>query len=139
MSTSPWIPRLNDPRDAVKHFRFSIQDHDLGTPTVLVVCCDVDARPVMHLHLVGCVLESTPTECADVMDALLERLEGEQHPPYSGLAIGLTRPGGEHVQPYDRAWFKAFFRVCHRRALEAHGVYVVGRAGARAVQFDDAA
>ncbi len=139
MSKEAWIPRLSDPEEAAEHLALSIDRRDLGAATVLLVCCDALAHPVANLHVVNCDLQASPTDNAAVLDMLLDRLAHAGHPAPSGLVLGLTRRGGEQVQPYDRAWFRAFYRLCHRRGLVPHGVYVVGRGGARAVHIDDAA
>ena len=134
-----WIPRLTDPADAAELYRLTIEPRDLGQPTTLVVCCDSDGHPVANMHLVECDPQPTPSECATVLEEVLARLDSERVTAYAGLSLGLTRPGGEQVQPYDKAWFRAFHRVSHRRGLTALGVYVVSRRGARAVHIDDAA
>ena len=139
MAKTPWIRRLTDPDQAAEHYRLVIDPGDLGRPTALVLCCDDDGYPATHLHLVDCDLDATPSDCAEVLDELLERLECHPHPVYAGVSLGLTRPGGDQVQAYDKAWFRALYRVCHRRGLDALGVYLVSRGTARPVHIDDAA
>jgi hypothetical protein len=131
------IPTLADPAEAIAHLRAVIDRDHLATWTALVVCCDARGRPTDHWHVVGCAAEATPSECGAVLDDLVGR--SEDGPAGMGLALGLTRPGGEEVQPYDRAWFRAYHRVCHQRRLTPYGVYTLTRTGARAVHIDDAA
>jgi hypothetical protein len=137
MSTSPRIPVLADAGQAEAHLRAMIDPDHLSSPTVLVVGCDGGARPTSHVEVVDCDLDAAPSECAEVLDRLLYRME--DGPPVMGLALGLTRPGGEQVQAYDRTWFRAFHRICHQRGLTPYGVYTVTRTGARPVHLDDAA
>jgi len=137
MSKARRTPTLADAAEATAHFRAVIDRGRLSTWTVLVVCCDADARPTSQWHVVGCAADATPSECGAVLDDLVGR--AEYGPPVTGLALGLTRPGGEEVQPYDRTWFRAYRRVCHQRGLTPYGVYTVTRSGARPVHIDDAA
>jgi hypothetical protein len=139
MSTKPRIPRLDDQDQAEDLFLLAIDRRFLGTPTALLVCCDADARPLAHAHLVECDLAPTPSALSDVLQAVLDRLEFAGTPEVAGVSVGLTRPGGEQIQHYDKTWFRAVHRVCHRRGLVVHGVYVVSPVGARAIHIDDAA
>ena len=139
MSNGRRTPTLTDTEQAQSHFRSVVDRRHLATATALVVCCDSQGHPNAHLHVVDCDVEASPSDCTALLDELLSRVEGEVGPMVSGLAIGLTRPGGEEVQPYDRTWFRAFYRVCHQRGLTPYGVYTVTRAGARPVHIDDAA
>ena len=137
MSKPQRIPNLADAEEAEAHFQAVIDRDHLSTTTVLVVWCDGDARPTSHVHVIGCTPDASPSECTEVLDRLLTRVEGG--PEFVGLALGLTRPGGEEIQPYDRTWFRALYRICHQRGLTPYGVYTVTRAGARSVHIDDAA
>ncbi len=137
MSKARRIPTLSDPREAEAHFTSAIDQSRLATPTVLVVCCDDQARPIHQWHVLGVDPDATPSECGCVLDDLVDRAEHEA--PVAGLALGLTRPGSEQVQPYDRTWFRALYRICHQRGLSPFGVYTVTRAGARPLHIDDAA
>jgi hypothetical protein len=110
-----------------------------GRATALLVCCDDQARPLGHIHLLDCSLDCPASELTDILDTLVERAGLIEPTDLAGLALGLTRPGGDEIQTYDRAWFRALYRVCHRRALAAHGVYLVSRTGVRVVSIDDAA
>ncbi len=137
MSMPPRSPYLADADQAEAHFRAMIDRDHLASPTMLLICCDAAARPTSHVHVVGCAVDASPTECSEVLDRLLVRMP--DWPPVAGLALGLTRPGGEEVQPYDRTWFRAYHRICHQRGLTPYGVYIVTRGGARPVHVDDAA
>lgn len=137
--TDPDTVSLTDPGQAEGHFRAMLDRRHLGSPTVLVVCCDHLGRPIHHVHVVDCDLDASPSECAVVLDELLERVGRDDGWRPHGLALGLTRPGAEQVLAYDRAWFRALYRVCHRRGLTPHAVYTVTRAGARPLHIDDAA
>ena len=131
------IPNLSNATEAADHLQTMIAPDQLSQRTALVVGCGPRARPTGHWHLVGCADEATPSECAAVLAELVARLELDS--PVHGILVGLTRPGGEEVQPYDRAWFRAYHRTCHQAGLTPYGVYTVTRGGARAVQIDDAA
>jgi hypothetical protein len=135
--TRAQTPTLADPDQAQAHFRALIDRGQLASASALVVCCDAEGRPTSHWHVVGCDPDAAPSECTAVLQELLNR--SEQGPSVRGLALGLTRPGGEEVQPYDRMWFRALHRVCHHRGLTSYGVYTVTRTGARPVSIDDAA
>ncbi|MDX6298383.1 MAG: hypothetical protein QOI51_2240 [Nocardioidaceae bacterium] len=139
MSNSAWMPRLNDPDQAEDHFRRAVRGGDLTGATALLVCCDTESRPLAHLLVADCDLDASPSENADVLGMLLHAFKRESTPSLAGLALGLTRPGSEQVQHYDRSWFRACYRVCHQRGLVCHGVYVVTRGRARAIHIDDAA
>lgn len=139
MPKTPDIPRLTDPCEAEDHFRLVIHPDHLGMTTALVICCDDQGRPGTHVQVLDCDASASPSECAEVLDTLLERLGAVVQPSEAGLCLALTRPGGAQVQDYDKAWFRAFHRVCHRRGVIPVGVYVVSRAGIRAVHVDDAA
>jgi hypothetical protein len=137
MSKSRRIPNLADAAEATAHLRLVIDREHLSARTVLVVCCDANAEPIHHWHVLGCIANPTPSECSAVLDDLVGR--AEEGPPVTGLALALTRPGGEEIQPYDRTWFRAYHRICHHRGLTPYGVYTVTRSGARPVHIDDAA
>lgn len=131
--------RLSDPDEAEDHFRLAVSGAAIGGATALLVCCDRESRPVAHLLVADCDPDASPSENADVLEMLLQTFTRESTPSLSGLALGLTRPGSEQVMPYDRAWFRACYRVCHQRGLACHGVYVVTGGRARAIHIDDAA
>jgi len=137
MSKNQRIPTLTDATEAADHLRAMIDSDQLSRRTVLVVGCDPRARPVAHWHLLDCAEDATPSDCSVVLGELVTRLELDS--AIDGLVLGLTRPGGEEVQPYDRMWFRAYRRICHHRALRPYGAYLVTRAGARPVHIDDAA
>lgn len=139
MSRAQSTPRLTDPGEVEEHLRAAVDSRHLGTATALVICCDSDARPLAHFHVLDCDADASPSECAAVLDELIVGAADEQEPAVGGLVLGLTRQGGDQVQPYDRSWFRALYRVCHRHGLIAFGVYTLTRAGARAVHIDDAA
>lgn len=139
MPRTPVTPRLTDPEDVAEHLRAALDSRHLGTPTALVICGDSAALPVNHFHVVDCDAEASPSECAAVLDELLARAASEDQAAVAGLLIGLTRPGGDQVQAYDRTWLRALHRVCHRYGLTAYGVFTRTRAGVRAVHIDDAA
>jgi hypothetical protein len=133
------MPTVADPVEAQTLFQIVIESRFLTEATALLVCADEAGHPLAHIHLVECDPHACPTALAQVLDAVLERLSNAGPPALGSLALGLTRPGDEHVQSYDRAWFKALHRVCHSHGLLAYGVYVVTRTGVRAVHIDDAA
>jgi hypothetical protein len=139
MSSLRRIVSLANPEQALDHIRSTIDPHCLASPTALVVWCDDRGRPTEHVHILECDLDAVPSQCAEVLDTLLDEAGRGVGPPPGGLALGLTRPGDEHVQPYDRSWFRALHRFSHRRGLTAYGAYVVTRSGARALHIDDAA
>jgi hypothetical protein len=119
------------------HFRAVIDRDQLTSASALVVFCDDQARPTNQWHILDCDVDPTPSECGGVLNELISRLADGPAP--TGLALGLTRAGGEEVQPYDRAWFRGYHRICHLRGLTPYGVYIVTRIGARPVHIDDAA
>lgn len=137
MTTTPRTPALSDSEQARAHISAMTEPDQLTEATVLVVGCDHRAEPVAHLRVVGCDPAATPSQCTAALDELLTRVPGDLS--IQGLALGLTRPGGEEVQAYDRVWFRALHRVCVQRGLAAYGVYTVTRVGTRALQIDDAA
>lgn len=139
MSRTPSTPHLTDPEDAEQHLHNVLDVRHVGTPTALVVCGDSAGVPIAHLHVLDCDAEASPTECAAVLDEMLARTAAGEGSPVAGLLMGLTRPGGDHVQAYDRAWLRALYRVCHRHGLTAYGVFTVTRTGVREVHIDDAA
>lgn len=130
-------PTLSDPDEAQAHFRSAIDASQLATTTALVVCCDAHAQLIHQWHVLDVDLGASPSECAAVLDSLVSQAEDDAR--VAGLALGLTRPGSEQVQPYDRTWFRALYRICHQRGLTPYGVYTVTRAGARPMHIDDAA
>jgi hypothetical protein len=132
-------PRLSDPRQAQAVAELAFDPAYIGTPSAILICCDDESRPVGHIHLMHCQLESSPSELTEVLDALVDRAREIESGYLGGLALALTRPGGDEVQAYDRAWFRALYRICHYRGLSAHGVFIVTRTGARQVTMDDAA
>jgi hypothetical protein len=139
MASEPRRPRLTDPHQAQELFTMAVERRFVGTATALLVCCDRLARPLGHIHLQACAVDCSPSELSEILDALVDRAGMIEPTALAGLALGLTRPGGDQIQPYDRAWFRALYRTCHRRGLDAHGVYLVTRTGARMVTVDDAA
>jgi hypothetical protein len=137
--SAPHRPRLCDPAQAEHLFEMAVEPRFIGTTTALLVCCDNESHPLGHIHLLDCDLDAPPSELTDVLDHLLGRAAMIEPTTLAGLALALTRPGGDQVQAYDRAWFRALYRICHRRGLTTHGVYIVTRTGARPVTIDDAA
>ncbi len=134
------LPRLRDPQQAAHHLADIVNPRFYARHTLLVVLCGPGSEPTHHLEVVECPDEPTPSSCADVLDNILTMvLDDPATSPTTGLALAITRPGSEQVQPLDRVWFRALHRVCHTRGLLAHGVYVVGSHGARAIHIDDAA
>lgn len=139
MPSDPQRPRLIDLDQAQRLLTMAIDPQYLGTPTALMLCCDAQSRPLGHIHLLRCALDCAPSDLSEILDSLVERAGLLEPTDLAGIALALTRPGGNEIQPYDRAWFRALYRVCHRRRLTPIGVYVVTRSGARAVTIDDAA
>jgi len=137
MSKTRPTPTLADADGATTHFQSLLDRDHLSSWSVVVVCCDDQVRPTQQWHVVDCAPDASPSECAAVLDNLL--WEVEPGPAVAGLALGLTRPGGEEVQPYDRTWFRAYHRICHHRGFMTYGVYTVTRTGTRPVHIDDAA
>ena len=139
MSSNVRRPRLCEPGAAQALFELAVEPRFIGTATALLVCCDSTSRPLHHVHLLNCTLDSPATDLTAILDALIDRVLDGDPTQIGGVALALTRPGGDQIQPSDRTWFRAFFRLCHLRGLAAHGVYVVTRSGARVVTVDDAA
>jgi hypothetical protein len=138
MSSLRRIVTLTNPEHARDHVRTLIDPGCLGSATALVVWCDDRGRPTQHLHVLECDMDAAPSQCAQVLDMLWDEATRSGSPP-SGIALGLTRPGDEQVQPYDRSWFRALHRVSHQRGLATYGAYVVTREGTRPLHIDDAA
>jgi hypothetical protein len=139
MTSPAHRPRLSEPSQAEKLFEAAVEDRHLAAWTALLVCCDASERAVGHVHLLDCDPVAPASELTEILDTLMERLPLSATPRICGLCLGLTRPGNETVQQYDRAWFRALHRLCARRALKPYGVYVVTRTGVRTVSMDDAA
>jgi len=131
-------PRLDDPAQAREHLALVCNPRHFNAHTFLLVLCDGLAEPLLHIEVVGCDPGAGPTDCTTVLDNLLFESCGGT-PGLHGVALAMTRPGDEGVQPIDRVWFRAFHRLCHARRLRPLGVYVVGAHGARPIQIDDAA
>lgn len=130
--------RLDDTRQAREHLALVCNPRNFASHTLLLVLCNSRAEPLLHVEVVDCDPDAGPTDCSTVLDNLLfESCDSDTG--LHGLALALTRPGGERVQAIDRTWFRAFHRTCHARGLRPLGVYVVGAHGARLVQIDDAA
>jgi hypothetical protein len=139
MSSIRGIVSLANPELALDHVRTMIDPGCLGSPTALVIWCDARGHPTEHVHILECDVNAVPSQCAEVLDTLLDEAMRGTGPPPAGIALGLTRPGDEQVQPYDRSWFRALHRVAHQRGLTTYGAYVVMRTGARPLHIDDAA
>lgn len=139
MTNTPLPPRLTDPRQAADHLLMMLDRRHLSTPTFMLVGCDVRGHPQFHVHVVDCDTDVSPTLCAEVFDGVIAKYGHAEATPVAGVVLALTRPGGDEVLPYDRICFRALHRVCHHRGLDAFGVYVVTRMGARPVHIDDAA
>jgi hypothetical protein len=134
------LPDLSDPHAVAALAEQMADRDDLGAATALIVLCDERWRPRHQVKVVDCDPEPTPSDCDAVLSQVTaSRLAVGADWRLAGLAVALTRAGGEEVQPYDRAWLRALHRVCHRSGLRPLGVHVVTRTGTRAVQIDDAA
>jgi hypothetical protein len=132
-------PRLSDPQQAERLFEMAVEPRFLATATALLVCCDATSRPLGHIHMLDCDLDPPTSELTEILDHLLDRAAEIEPTALAGLALALTRPGDASVSAYDRAWFRAFHRICTRLGLAQHGVYIVTRSGVRPVTVDDAA
>lgn len=139
MSQHPLPVTFADSKQARDLFRLAIEPRFLAEASALVVCTDKQGFGVAHSHVVHCDPTEGPSRLAELLDSVVDRVEHVVGEPVGGLALGVTRPGDEQVQDFDRAWFRAMHRTCHRRQLVPYGVYVVCRAGVRAVHIDDAA
>ena len=139
MPEKPAPTTLDDVALAEALFRRAIEPRFLAEATALIVCTDRHGHPEAHVHVVQCDPGEGPSRLAEVLDAVLDRFERRTAHPVGGVCVAVTRPGDEQVQAYDRAWFQATHRVCHRRRVVAYGVYVVSRTSVRAIHVDDAA
>lgn len=139
MTTPRNHPRLDDPRQAAEHFGHVCNPHNFGEYTLMVAWCDIEGTPLHHQEIVDCDPDAGPSDCTTVLTNLVAMADDADRCVPAGLALALTRPGGEHIQPLDRTWFRAFRRTCHTQGLTPFGVYLVGPYGVRPVHIDDAA
>lgn len=139
MTNTTRTPQLTNPQQAADHFTLMLERRHLSTPTFMLVGCDSRGHPLYHVHVVDCDADMSPTMCAEVFESVLARYGALDALEVAGVALAVTRPGGDEVLAYDRICFRALHRVCHHRGVAAIGVYIVTRSGARAVHIDDAA
>jgi hypothetical protein len=132
-------PRLDLTEQVERHLELVTDPAHLGERTVMVVVCDPDASPLLHLVVTGVDDSMTTSECADTLARLFDHLRPVGDADHLQVLLGLTRPGANAIQDSDRAWFRALHRVCAHRGLTALGVYLVRRHGVRGVQLDDVA
>jgi hypothetical protein len=132
-------PRLDLTEEVERHLELVTDPAHVGERTVMVVVCDKDAIPLLHMVVTGLDESMTTSECADTLSRLFERLRPVGDADNLQVLLGLTRPGPNAIQDSDRAWFRALHRVCTNRGLTALGVYLVRRHGVRGVQLDDVA
>jgi hypothetical protein len=137
---SPKSPlRLDLTEEVERHLALVTDPSHVGERTVMVVVCDQDATPLLHMVVTGVDESMTTSECSDTLSRLFERLRAVGDVDNLRVLLGLTRPGPNAIQDSDRAWFRALHRVCTHRGLTALGVYLVRRHGVRGVQLDDVA
>lgn len=121
--------------DALALLELLVTPADRRAPTLCVVLCDAERRPVQP-----CVVDDVPTDASDEKcQAALSPLAAAcaDLAPDGCLLVGWGRPGGPTVTDCDRRWFRAAHDLATAVGLGVVGVFLLCERDARELVLDD--